>query len=85
MLAARGMGLWHCDLATEKLRWTAGVFDIFGLDRRSEVTRAHAVSLYAPDSREAMARLRAMRSVTGGASRWMSTSTARRAGVARSA
>ncbi|MGC4251955.1 MAG: diguanylate cyclase [Sphingobium sp.] len=59
MLAERGMGLWHCDLATEKLSWTAGIFDIFGLERRSEVTRAHAVSLYAPDSREAMERLRA--------------------------
>ncbi|ALR19380.1 hypothetical protein [Sphingobium baderi] len=58
-LAERGIGLWHCDLATEKLSWTAGVFDIFGLERHQEIARPHAVSLYVPDSREAMERLRA--------------------------
>ncbi|SCW63865.1 hypothetical protein SAMN02927924_01852 [Sphingobium faniae] len=58
-LAERGIGLWHCDLATEKLSWTAGVFDIFGLERNSQITRAHSLSFYTPDSREAMERLRA--------------------------
>lgn len=58
-LAAQGIGLWHCDLLTERLTWTAGVYDIFGLMRDDVVTRPHAVSLYAPDSRLAMERLRA--------------------------
>ena len=58
-LAAQGIGLWHCDLATERLTWTAGVYDIFGIARDDEVRRAHTVSLYAPDSRVAMERLRA--------------------------
>lgn len=58
-LAMQGIGLWHCDLATERLTWTAGVYDIFGLARDEEVSRAHTVSLYAPDSRAAMERLRA--------------------------
>jgi len=58
-LAERGIGLWHCDLQNERLSWTGGVYDLFGLDRDMSVSRPLAVSLYAPDSREAMERLRA--------------------------
>ncbi|WP_340267591.1 diguanylate cyclase [Sphingobium mellinum] len=58
-LAERGVGLWHCDLAEDRLSWTRGVHDLFGLDRDMRVPRPLAVSLYAPDSREAMERLRA--------------------------
>jgi len=58
-LAERGIGLWHCDLETEKLDWTNGVHDLFGLERNMAVPRPLAVSLYAPDCREAMERLRA--------------------------
>ncbi|MHA6769487.1 hypothetical protein [Sphingobium ummariense] len=57
-LAERGLGLWHCDLATQRLSWTAGVYDIFGLDRDSDVPRALAVSLYDPHSRAPMEQLR---------------------------
>ncbi len=58
-LARRGIGLWRCDLRDDRLSWTAGVYDIFGLERHSAVARPLAVSLYAPDSREAMETLRA--------------------------
>lgn len=58
-LAERGLGLWHCDLGDNRLNWTVGVYDIFGLERHSPVPRELAVSLYDPDSREAMERLRA--------------------------
>lgn len=58
-LAERGIGLWHCDLADERLNWTAGVYDLFGLERGSVVPRALALSLYTPDSRDVMERLRA--------------------------
>ena len=59
-LAERGLGLWHCDLANDDaLCWTAGVYDIFGLERDSAVSRALSVSLYTAQSREAMERLRA--------------------------
>lgn len=58
-LAERGLGLWHCDLRDNSLRWTDGVYDIFGLERDSAVPRLLTVSLYASDSREAMERLRA--------------------------
>ena len=57
-LAERGLGLWHCDLANETLSWTAGVYDMFGLERHSVVPRTLSVSLYASESREAMERLR---------------------------
>ena len=58
-LAERGLGLWHCDLCDDRLRWTAGVYDIFGLERDLQVSRPLAVSLYAPESRGPMERLRA--------------------------
>lgn len=58
-LAERGLGLWQCDLSDNSLSWTAGVYDLFGLERDSPVSRDRAASLYAPDSREAMERLRA--------------------------
>ncbi|BBD01208.1 MULTISPECIES: diguanylate cyclase [Sphingobium] len=58
-LAERGLGLWHCDLSDNSISWTAGVYDIFGLERDSRVSRPLSASLYAPDSREAMERLRA--------------------------
>ena len=58
-LAERGLGLWFCDLQDNRLSWTAGVYDIFGLERDLDVPRPLAVSLYAPDSREPMERLRA--------------------------
>lgn len=57
-LAERGIGLWHCDLKGDRLSWTSGVYDLFGLDRDMTVPRPLAVSLYTPDSREAMERLR---------------------------
>ncbi|NIJ17659.1 diguanylate cyclase [Sphingobium vermicomposti] len=57
-LAERGIGLWHCDLKDDRLSWTSGVYDLFGLEQGMTVPRLLAVSLYAPDSREAMERLR---------------------------
>lgn len=58
-LAERGLGLWHCDLEDDRLRWTAGVYDIFGLERDCDVPRALALSLYTSESRPVMERLRA--------------------------
>lgn len=59
-LAERGLGLWHCDLLDDdRLRWTAGVYDLFGLERDRPVSRVLSASLYASESREAMEKLRA--------------------------
>lgn len=58
-LAARGMGLWDCDLADQSLRWSAGVYDLFGIPRGERVERPLAVSIYTERSRSAMEQLRA--------------------------
>jgi PAS domain-containing protein len=52
-------GCWECDLSDNKLDWSGGVYDIFGLPRGAPVTRDEAVALYAEESRAAMERLRA--------------------------
>lgn len=57
-LADRGIGLWHCDLSDNALRWSAGIYDLFGLPRGDIVSRQQAVALYDPASREPMERLR---------------------------
>jgi PAS domain-containing protein len=51
-------GCWECDLADNSLIWSGGVYDIFGLPRGVQVTRAEAVALYSEESRVAMERLR---------------------------
>lgn len=58
-LAERGIGLWHCDLNDNSLSWTGGVYDLFGIEQDIVVPRPLAISLYQPDSREAMEQLRA--------------------------
>ena len=58
-LAERGVGLWQCDLADNKLTWSAAVYDIFGIPRDARLRREEAVALYAEGSRAAMERLRA--------------------------
>ncbi len=51
-------GLWECDLSNDELIWSGGVYDIFGLERRSAITRAEAISFYHDDSRAKLERLR---------------------------
>ncbi|KQS02380.1 hypothetical protein ASG11_13595 [Sphingomonas sp. Leaf357] len=50
---------WQCDLATEQLRWTSGVFDLFGIPRGVAVDRRSTLDLYLPESRTLLERLRA--------------------------
>ncbi|MBY8823804.1 diguanylate cyclase domain-containing protein [Sphingomonas colocasiae] len=54
-----GIGAWECDLSTEALTWTRGVFELFGIPEDAQVTRPDAVAMYCEDSRDAMERLRA--------------------------
>ena len=58
-MARHGVGDWHCDLADDRLRWSAGVYDLFGFARDTAVTRDDTVALYADPSRAALERLRA--------------------------
>jgi two-component system sensor kinase FixL len=60
------IGVWECDLATEELTWTDGVYDLFELPRGSPVERGKAVLFYYEDSLREMERLRADAIRTGG-------------------
>lgn len=59
LLAVHGVGLWDCNLEDNALRWTDGVFDLFGLPRGAALERDEIAALYAEPSRSAMERLRA--------------------------
>lgn len=76
-------GTWACDLATENLTWTDGVYDLFGLTRGSTLKRSMSLDVYQSQSRSEMDRRRAdairtgkgfaldCQLRTGGSSRWM--------------
>ena len=61
------IGVWECDLETEALTWTDGVYDLFDIPRGTPVLRDETLKLYEPSSRLAMERLRreAIRTGTG--------------------
>ena len=56
--AAR-MGLWECDLRTEALRWSGGVYDLFGLPRDRPPDRRSTLNQYVPTSRSRLTSVRA--------------------------
>jgi PAS domain-containing protein len=58
-LIARGIGRWECNLADNKLTWSDGVYDIFGLPRGARLERGETVRFYCEASRVIMERLRA--------------------------
>ncbi|MBV9883060.1 MAG: hypothetical protein JO276_08635, partial [Sphingomonadaceae bacterium] len=60
------IGVWECDLATEELTWTDGVYDLFDLPRGSPLRRAEILDCYDPESRREMERLRARTIRDGG-------------------
>ena len=60
------IGVWECDLATEALTWTDGVYDLFELPRGAPIDRADIVALYDEESRREMERLRAQAVRDGG-------------------
>jgi diguanylate cyclase (GGDEF)-like protein/PAS domain S-box-containing protein len=78
------IGAWECDLSSETLTWTDGVYDLFDFARGSTIRRPWTVEMYEDESRREMERLRAEAIRTGrgfamdarirtngGASRWM--------------
>lgn len=58
-LNAARIGAWECDLATERLSWTPGVYDIFGYPAGNPLRRASIVDLYIDESRRNMELARA--------------------------
>lgn len=53
-LASTALGAWECNLANETLSWTDGVYDLFGLERGSEIYRKATLDLYEERSRREM-------------------------------
>lgn len=91
------MGAWSCDLRTDELTWTSGVFDLFGLPRHTRVDRRETLEMYGDESRNALDQLRAnaIRTQTGftldariirpdGEERWMRLTAATRVSDNRS-
>ncbi|KRE00360.1 hypothetical protein ASE63_09865 [Bosea sp. Root381] len=76
-------GTWACDLSSQVLTWSEGVYDLFGLRRGSGLQRAATLDHYQSQSRGEMERHRAEAIRTGkgfaldcqirsnGQSRWM--------------
>ena len=60
------IGVWECDLATEALSWTDGVYDLFELPRGAPISRPEVLAMYHEDSRREMERLRAEAIASGG-------------------
>lgn len=58
-------GAWECDLPTQRLSWTDGVYDLFGIARGAVVHRPSIVDLYRDASRRRMERARAACVTTG--------------------
>ena len=52
------IGAWSCNLQTQELSWTKGVFDIFGLSNEQVPDRREIVYMYSEDSRELLHRKR---------------------------
>lgn len=55
--AAR-VGIWECTLPDETITWTDTVYELFGLEPRSPLTRAATVALYTPESRKKLTEVR---------------------------
>jgi diguanylate cyclase (GGDEF)-like protein len=53
------IGAWECELDTERLTWTSGVYDIFGYPMGNPLRRASIVDLYVDESRRDMELARA--------------------------
>lgn len=58
-LAAARIGAWECDLETERLSWTSGVYDLFHYPIGNPLRRADIVALYVDESRRNMELARA--------------------------
>ncbi|MEE7457917.1 GGDEF domain-containing protein [Methylorubrum populi] len=57
-MRAAGLGMWTCSLPDERLTWSDGVYDLFGLPSGTAVERADALALYTDASRRELTALR---------------------------
>lgn len=52
-------GAWECDLDSEELTWTVGIYDLFELPYQPHLLRSMILEFYEDDSRMLMERVRA--------------------------
>jgi C4-dicarboxylate-specific signal transduction histidine kinase len=64
-LSLARIGVWECDLASDRLSWSDGVYDLFELPRASSITRSAILDMYHAESRREMERLRAQAIASG--------------------
>jgi diguanylate cyclase (GGDEF)-like protein len=57
-MQAAGLGLWECRLPDDGLRWTRGVYDLFGIPYGVLLDRRTIIAQYLPECRERLTRLR---------------------------
>jgi diguanylate cyclase (GGDEF)-like protein len=60
------IGVWECDLRSQRLTWTDAVYDLFGFPRGSPLDRDATLRCYPPGARETMEALRARAIAEGG-------------------
>lgn len=90
------MGAWSCNLESDELTWTGGVFELFGLARDARIARQDIVGMYQEESRDLLDRLRSRAIETcavfsmdaqivrpDGAERWMRVTAAPRSANGR--
>lgn len=63
--AAARMGVWQCQLPSEQLTWSNGSYDLFGLQRGSEVARSEVLKSYSEESLDRLQRVRSNAIETG--------------------
>ena len=73
---------WECDLATDAIHWSPGVYDLFGIPRTEPLTRDQVVAMYTPES-QALLRAVRDRAVAEGASFTIDVEIRRRDGELR--
>ncbi|NJB96571.1 diguanylate cyclase [Sphingomonas sp. ABOLD] len=73
---------WECDLATNALRWSPGVYDLFGIPHGQPLTRDEVVGMYTPESQALLREVRD-RAVAEGASFTIDVAIRRRDGALR--
>lgn len=57
-LTVHHAGLFEYDFAADRLVWSGGVYDMFGLERHSPIDRERALAMYSDDSRATLEQLR---------------------------
>ena len=65
-LAAGRAGLWECRLKDERLTWSSGVYDLFGMPRGKTLHRKDLLDCYAAPSLRLLNEVRARALSTGG-------------------